>query len=116
MEKSNNAIRIKGSIYNNVSTNCITNNQMGLFCCCGANSNYFYNNIFINNSEINAIEGAGPNMWYHDLYGLGNYWDDYNGTDDNHDGIGDTPYEISDIQNLDMYPLLNIPFDAPCKQ
>jgi parallel beta-helix repeat protein len=36
---------------------------------------------------------------------LGNYWSDYNGSDINGDGIGDTPYIIDD-QNKDYYPLI----------
>ena len=32
--------------------------------------------------------GAGRNLW------RGNYWDDYQGFDRNHDGVGDTPYEL----------------------
>jgi len=35
----------------------------------------------------------------------GNYWSDYNGTDSNQDGIGDTPYVI-DASNIDHYPLM----------
>jgi hypothetical protein len=35
-----------------------------------------------------------------------NYWSDYNGTDNNGDGIGDTPYIIND-ENQDNYPLMN---------
>ena len=35
----------------------------------------------------------------------GNYWSDYNGTDANGDGIGDTPYVI-DVLNEDRYPLM----------
>lgn len=35
----------------------------------------------------------------------GNYWSDYNGTDTNDDGVGDTPY-IIDILNQDRYPLM----------
>lgn len=31
---------------------------------------------------------AGLNEW------IGNYWDDYTGFDRNHDGVGDTPYEL----------------------
>ena len=34
-----------------------------------------------------------------------NYYSDYNGTDGNEDGIGDTPYVIND-ENQDPYPLM----------
>jgi len=40
---------------------------------------------------------------------LGNYWDDYIGTDDNDDGIVDQPYSIISGQN-DNYPLME-PFE-----
>jgi len=39
---------------------------------------------------------------------LGNYWSDYNGTDTNGDGIGDSPYVIND-NNIDEYPLMAPP-------
>ena len=35
---------------------------------------------------------------------LGNYWSDYGGTDNNSDGIGDTPYSID--SDSDNYPLV----------
>jgi uncharacterized repeat protein (TIGR01451 family) len=37
---------------------------------------------------------------------LGNYWDDYNGFDNNTDGIGDTPYDIGVSTEKDKYPLV----------
>jgi nitrous oxidase accessory protein NosD len=40
----------------------------------------------------------------------GNYWSDYTGDDANNDGIGDTPYAISN-ENYDNYPLM-APFEA----
>jgi hypothetical protein len=40
---------------------------------------------------------------------LGNYWDDYTGTDSDGDGIGDTPYSVVSGQN-DNYPLIE-PFE-----
>jgi nitrous oxidase accessory protein NosD len=42
----------------------------------------------------------------------GNYWSDYNGTDGNHDGIGDTPYVV-DVLNQDRYPLMQNPVTLP---
>jgi predicted secreted protein len=36
---------------------------------------------------------------------LGNYWADYNGTDNNEDGVGDEPMVLND-KNVDYYPLI----------
>jgi len=63
--------------------------------------NVIYHNNFINNSAVNAWE-AGHNIW--DNGCEGNYWSDYTGTDEDGDGIGDTPY-ICHVQ--DDYPLMN---------
>jgi nitrous oxidase accessory protein NosD len=42
----------------------------------------------------------------------GNYWSDYNGTDKDADGIGDTPYVI-DVQNQDRYPQMQMVTSPP---
>jgi len=42
----------------------------------------------------------------------GNYWSDYNGTDADGDGVGDTPYVI-DVQNQDRYPLTELAATPP---
>ena len=61
----------------------------------------FHNN-FVNNTQPGSVF-TSTNIW--DDGSRGNYWSDYNGTDANHDGIGDTPYVI-DANNTDHYPLM----------
>jgi len=89
-----------------------------------AENNIFYRNILKNNyMHVSAnweILGAG-NIW--DNGEEGNYWDDYAGTDNDGDGIGDIPYVVegckwdddarglvSFIFGQDNYPLI-FPFD-----
>jgi parallel beta-helix repeat protein len=115
MNHSQYGIRIKGSQHNTVYKNCIKNNELGIYCCCGSKSNYIYNNTLLNNSMKNAREDLGLiNIWYDSPKGAGNYWDDYTGSDENQDGLGDTPYEITDAGNQDMYPLMSPPRDVSC--
>ncbi len=88
-------------------------------------NNVFYHNNFVGNTRITVWRGVyGPDFL--DNGKEGNYWSDYNGTDQNGDGIGDTPYVVyandtknyqsiapSDISNIiltDHYPLMT-PFN-----
>ncbi len=67
-----------------------------------SHDNLIYNNFFIDNA-LNAMDEGTQNLWNHN--DIGNYWDDYNGTDTNDDGIGDIPYNITGNANsLDYYP------------
>ncbi|MEM0493482.1 MAG: S8 family serine peptidase, partial [Candidatus Thermoplasmatota archaeon] len=73
--------------------------------------NILYHNSFIANVQ-NAYD-IYRNKWYHAMLGRGNYWSDYNGSDLNGDGIGDTPYLIPPYgKNKDMYPLMRSGFFA----
>ena len=99
---NNYGIRIKGSEKNTVMKNLIMNNKYGLYFCCGAKNNIAYYNVFINNTDYNAKDDP-INIWYNGT--VGNYWDDYNGTDADGDGIGDTPYIISTSKE-DRFPLI----------
>ena len=79
-----------------------------------AENNTFYHNTIVNNNKNVGynwqINGIG-NSWDNSIEG--NYWDDYNGTDADGDGIGDTPY-IIDEKNQDNFPLMApiLSFDA----
>ncbi len=104
--------------FSNFSGNNITNNGNGV-CVTLSSHNIFSGNIFLNNTrQVNLKPSADvyfDNETGADLYqGLanswddgehGNYWSNYNGTDSNNDGIGDTPYTI-DANNKDNYPLI----------
>jgi parallel beta-helix repeat protein len=66
-------------------------------------SNLVYHNNFINVDHIESNESQNS----FDYDGQGNYWNDYNGTDADFDGIGDVPYVISE-EDKDNYPLMGI--------
>ncbi|RLA93207.1 MAG: hypothetical protein DRG69_07510, partial [Deltaproteobacteria bacterium] len=99
-------------VYNN---NVSMNNGAGIHFLWSSDTNIIYLNNFINNG-INFYSLGCINFWnstskitytYNgNLYSnyLGNYWDDYTGSDVNGDGIGDVPYSID--SNKDYYPLM----------
>jgi len=73
--------------------------------------NTFYSNVMKNNTR-NAFDD-GSDTWYNQEYSFGNYWDDYNGSDLNNNGIGDAAYYISGSVNQDLYPLYYEPTTPP---
>jgi len=95
---------IRGSEGNTVIENTIQFNSFGVFLSMDAgNNNVFYHNNIITNT-IQIVSFNSPNTW--DNGSKGNYWSDYNGTDLDGDGIGDTPYVI-DENNQDDFPLMS---------
>lgn len=94
---------------NTVHENTFINNSIGVALgstISRAENNVFYHNNFINNTRHvgKNWEEYGANIW--DDGREGNYWSDYNGTDADGDGIGDTPY-IIDAENQDRFPLIS---------
>ena len=76
--------------------------------------NYIYHNNFVNNS-YGGYDDNDSNIWDYLYPSGGNYWSDYNGTDNyrginqdipGYDGIGDIPYNLSGGDNKDRYPLM----------
>ena len=86
--------------------------QLGPEIGSSANLTPSENNSFYLNNFIGYLVGrtfaltSTKNFWDNGVEG--NYYNDYNGSDVNQDGIGDVPYIIND-NNTDNYPLV-----APC--
>jgi parallel beta-helix repeat protein len=87
---------------NMITGNHIENNTMGI-ALGNSTENKIYHNNFLNNTQTVTTEKSYPNFLDNGVEG--NYWSDYIGTDNNQDGIGDTPY-IIDENNTDHYPLM----------
>jgi len=97
------AIRVQDATKNKIFLNMIVFNERGILFCCGSIGNMVYLNTFKENSVWNGYD-LFHNQW--DNGSVGNYWDDYIGSDNDGDGIGDTPYNITGDRNQDNYPLM----------
>jgi nitrous oxidase accessory protein len=80
-----------------------------------ADNNMVYQNNFVGNTYqvaggLEPIWSGGSGTRYSVCQwcngSVGNYWSDYNGTDQNGNGIGDAPYVINEA-NSDENPLMN---------
>ena len=101
------------SISNN---NCSNNDEDGIYLEDSYNNVIHLNNFINKNDNVDSYNSH--NIWnstekitytYNETtytnY-LGNYWDDYNGTDTDKDGIGDAPHSING--DRDRYPLMEL--------
>ena len=109
-------IYLYSSSNNTISNNNASNNHRGLVLYSSSNNRIYHNN-FINNTE-QAYDYDGNNYWNASYPTGGNYWSDYNGTDEysgpnqdiyGSDGIGDTPYTNigGGTGANDSYPLMH---------
>jgi parallel beta-helix repeat protein len=108
---------------NIITKNSVDSCDWGIGFEDGACDNSIYLNNFINNGQSTVFNGYSPltNIWmspeivsytYNDnsfSNYMGNYWDDYTGSDGNGDGIGDTSYNMPE-GNSDDYPLM-VPYE-----
>jgi len=109
--KNKTGLQFEGSFGNTVTANNISGSSEFAIYFSNSNNTIFYSNNFISNAKqiddrywrVRSWSSPSVNIW--DTGAEGNYWSDYNGIDNNGDGIGDTPYVI-DENNQDNYPLM----------
>jgi len=100
-------INIMGSPNNIIKNNTIANNVNGISICYSGDNqliteNNMINDIVSSNNDIIVWLAQEPTVDR-------NYWSDYNGTDSDGDGIGDTPYMLIDTdyaKYMDDHPLM----------
>ena len=100
---------------NNITDNYIARNNQGVFFGVNTPGKGPLNIVLAKNSLVDNdvqfsgcyCEGYNTDELVHtwDDGKKGNFWSDYNGTDSNGDGIGDTPYVV-DVLNQDRFPLM----------
>jgi parallel beta-helix repeat protein len=106
---------IEEAVDNKIFENWFENNDVGIniFAVNSTAKNTIYHNNFINNTEHFLDESN--QSWDNGYPSGGNYWDDYDGSDDfsgnnqnltGSDGIGDFPYFELDNITIDGYPLV----------
>jgi parallel beta-helix repeat protein len=110
---STSAIVISNASNMTISANRIQSNREGVVLNNTMNMQVFYND-FLNNAVQAVDTYSTQNLWDNGYPGGGNFWSNYNGTDNcsgpqqnvcgRSDGIGDTPYRFS--KNQDRYPLM----------
>ncbi|MCK4735436.1 MAG: Ig-like domain-containing protein, partial [Methanophagales archaeon] len=115
ISNSYNGIRLVFSPNNIITNNDVSDNVRGIALYHSSDDNNIHLNNFIDNTK-NVYSFESTNIWnstskitytynssQYTNY-LGNYWDDYTGTDANNDGIWDNPYSIN--SDNDNYPLV----------
>ena len=95
------------SNYNTLTNNTVSNNDDGGITLWESCNNLLYHNNLINNNGNAYNSSSDPvctNFWNSSTEG--NYYSDYDGCDNDTDGIGDTPYPISGGSSVDHFPLM----------
>lgn len=102
----NNYCAVLGASRNNLfSSNYIMNN-INSFRIVTSHKNTIFHNNFINTLSSTTQQPyitESENFWDNEIEG--NYWSEFNGSDENEDGISDTSYLINE-GNEDTYPLM----------
>ena len=89
---------------NTLTNNIASDNWCGIYLGDSSNNTLYHNNL-ANNTWTNTFDGdGGTNAW--DSGSEGNYYSDYDGIDDDSNGIGDTRHPIPGGENIDRFPLM----------
>jgi nitrous oxidase accessory protein len=99
---NNEGILLDNSTNNTFMNNSVDMNGLGIYLNTSSGNSIYLNKFFSNFQ--NALD-EGKNTW--NTSSAGNLWSDYNGTDVDGNGIGDTPYIVNQTTgSIDYMPLV----------
>ena len=104
LSKNSNGIYLSFSSENKIVENEIEKSQYYGIYLYSSEKNKIYHNNFVDNSTQAVSYGGSENFFDDDYLLAGNFWSDYQGIDEDGDGIGDTPYYFQG--GLDRYPFV----------
>lgn len=101
--------------YNTLRSNLVIGNRVGMHVWAGSINNKVEGNDLIHNREQIRYVASRDENWGGET---GNYWSNYLGWDRNSDGIGDVPYEASDLVDrlTWKYPAAKLLLNSPAVQ
>jgi len=101
--------------YNKLLDNLVVGNRVGVHLWAGSKNNQVEGNDFIANREQIRYVAARDEVWGAER---GNYWSNYAGWDRDGDGVGDIPYEASDLVDrlVWRYPSMKLLLSSPAVQ
>ena len=85
------------------------NSKIGILALEKSNNNIIHHNDIY--YWINVYDSCKNQYYYLDE---GNYWCNYKGWDIDHNGIGDSQYNVPGGDNIDPFPLIEPYNDQPC--
>ncbi|MFX1574826.1 MAG: nitrous oxide reductase family maturation protein NosD [Promethearchaeota archaeon] len=98
-----NGLNFANSWYDDCYGNVIRDNiDMGIYVSTSSGYISFYENFFHRNGK-HAVDDGFNDDWNNTV--IGNYWDNYTGTDGNNDGIGDVPHDFG--TGIDYLPIVD---------
>jgi len=101
LESNGNGMFFFSSVDNVIEDNRIVDNEMGMKVWAGTQRNRIRENVLRGNRQQVFYVGSEDQVWGEE--GVGNYWSDYLGWDQDGDGIGDRPHRVDSFSARLLY-------------
>ncbi len=95
--------------------NLVVANDVAVRVLASSADSRFYDNAFVSNGSGVYLSPGRHTLQWDDGVGRGNFWSDYRGYDLDADGVGDVPFDASELFGylVESYPELKVLFQSP---